>query len=189
MAGAIGGARWRSPPPRARGSMATSPGLKRALGLRSGADSRSRISEFLYPFVQHRRTRAGLLALSASAQTTPTSAAITRTIVAATKLPSAVETPSISLPVSCKVHVVVDRAGNEDDLASSSCLSRATVTLNRHSPAKLCIGGECLASSLKARAFEAAPRAACTSAQPVAGSIWPPSDDSDRARASASLIL
>ena len=36
---------------------------------------------------------ATTLALSASAQTTPTSPAITRTIVAATKLPSAVETP------------------------------------------------------------------------------------------------
>ncbi len=36
---------------------------------------------------------ATALALSASAQTTPTSPAITRTIVAATKLPSAVETP------------------------------------------------------------------------------------------------
>ena len=36
---------------------------------------------------------ATALALSASAQTTPTSPAITRTIVAATKLPSVVETP------------------------------------------------------------------------------------------------
>jgi hypothetical protein len=36
---------------------------------------------------------ATALALSASAQTTPTSSAITRTVVAATKLPSAVETP------------------------------------------------------------------------------------------------
>ena len=36
---------------------------------------------------------ATALALSASAQTTPTAPAITRTIVAATKLPSAVETP------------------------------------------------------------------------------------------------
>ena len=36
---------------------------------------------------------ATALALSASAQTTPTAPAITRTIVAATKLPSVVETP------------------------------------------------------------------------------------------------
>ena len=35
--------------------------------------------------------------------------------------------------------------------------------------------------TLEARTFLAATRAACTSAQLVAGSIWPPSDDSDRA--------
>jgi hypothetical protein len=37
------------------------------------------------------------------------------------------------------------------------------------------------AGTLEARTFLAATRAACTSAQLVAGSIWSPSDDSDRA--------
>ena len=41
------------------------------------------------------------------------------------------------------------------------------------------------AGTLEARTFLAATRAACTSAQLVAGSIWPPSDDSDRAKQAA----
>jgi hypothetical protein len=37
------------------------------------------------------------------------------------------------------------------------------------------------AGTLEARTFPAATRATCTSAQFVTGSIWPPSDESDRA--------
>jgi len=41
----------------AMGSMLTAPGLNERMDI---ADSRSQISEFLYPFARHRRTRAGL---------------------------------------------------------------------------------------------------------------------------------
>jgi hypothetical protein len=44
------------------------------------------------------------------------------------------------------------------------------------------------AGTLEARTFLAATRAACTSAQLVAGSIWPPQDDSDRA-SKGSVVL
>ena len=48
---------------------------------------------------------ATALALSASAQTTPSAPAITRTIVAATKLPSVVETPLYFKAVRVTLHL------------------------------------------------------------------------------------